>query len=340
MKNQIKNSKKVKAIGLLSGGLDSFLAAKVVSDLDVEVYGITFVLPWNHNKIPSVIEKAKNFNINVIAEQLDNEFLQMVKNPRHGYGSAINPCIDCKIFMITKAKKHMEKIGADFIFTGEVLGQRPMSQKRNSLNCIEKNTNLSGKLLRPLCAKRMEPTIAEKEGLIDRNKLLDFTGRSRKMQIQLAKELNITNYSQPAGGCHLTEKSFASRLNDFFQYDWSDFKNTASLLSGKHFRINANFKAILGRDESDNEKILQNAKDHDYIMEVASDEKAGPTLVLKGKDPTEEVLSISSGLIQNFSKYKNEIPLEMKYWQLKSSEKVSIIKAKKLTPIQIKEMYL
>jgi hypothetical protein len=187
------------------------------------------------------------------------DYLEVVRNPRHGYGKGMNPCIDCRIFLLRKAKEHMEESGADFVITGEVLGQRPMSQRRHTLDIIERESGLAGRLLRPLSAKHFEPTIPEQEGWVDREKLLAIQGRSRKEQMQLAEELDVKNYPCPAGGCLLTEVSFVSKVKDVFDHsDRLNLRDFRLLKVGRHFRVGPRTKALIGRNEAENELLSRN----------------------------------------------------------------------------------
>ena len=332
--------KPVKAVGMISGGLDSTLAAKVIKDLGVEVHGVYFAMPWGCCDKAMANEAAKRIGIKFIVLKLDERYLEIIRNPKHGYGTAMNPCVDCRIHMLSRAAKYMKHIGADFLFTGEVLGQRPMSQKRHSMKKIERESELEGRLLRPLCAQVLEPTIPEKEGLIDRNKLLNMTGRSRKPQIQLADDLKITEYNQPAGGCRLTDQSFAKRMKDTLTHGYRNFRETIALQWGRHFRINDDFKAILGRDEKENESLLRYAHHDDYVMTFAEPEKSGPTLLLKGYAPSDGVLSTAAAIIQQFSRYKDDAPMEIKYWPVSNPNDVHHVLACKLNSSEVKQMYL
>ncbi len=328
----------VKAVGLISGGLDSTLATKVVVDLGVDVYGVYFAMPWGCCDKAMATEAAHRIGIKFIVLQLDERYLKIVKSPKHGYGSAMNPCVDCRIHMFSRAAQYMRHIGADFLFTGEVLGQRPMSQKRHSMKWIEQESGLEGRLLRPLCAQLLEPTIPEQEGLIDRDKLLRMTGRSRKPQIQLAHNLNIKEYNQPAGGCLLTDHNFANRMRDTLDHGYRNFRETIALQWGRHFRINADYKAIVGRNAQENESLLHYAHRDDHVMVFA--EKAGPTLLLKGNAPSDDILMTAAGLIQQFSKYKNEPPQKVKYWAVADQNVVYTIDAQKLDQAQVEHMYI
>jgi tRNA U34 2-thiouridine synthase MnmA/TrmU len=262
--------KKVKALALLSGGLDSTLAVKLVLDQGIDVEAVNFVTPFCLCRKGGcgASEVAKKFNIPLKIISVGEDYLKVLRNPKYGYGKNMNPCIDCRIFMLKKAKEHMQKIGASFIFTGEVLDERPMSQHRKALSIIEEEAGLKGKVLRPLSAKLLPKTEAEKIGLVNREKLLNIQGRSRKRQIELAKQFGITDYPCPAGGCLLTYKEFANKLRDLFNHkNRISLKDVQLLKFGRHFRFAKN-KIIVGRNEAENKALLQMKAAGDYYFEA------------------------------------------------------------------------
>ncbi len=263
-------SRKVRAIALISGGLDSILAAKVLMNQGIEVIGLNFTSPfWTTNSYDEFYKKISiqnNFIINNV--EVENDYYEMVRKPLHGHGKHINPCIDCKIYMLRMAKNLMSVYHADFIVTGEVLGQRPMSQMRDKLRIIEKESGLEGYLLRPLSAKLLPETIPEINGLVDRSLLLDINGRTRKIQNQLKELYGITYFSPPAGGCLLTEIHYERKMIDYFNnYDSSDKNKITLLRYGRHFRYKGK-KIIVGRNNIDNEMILKYREDDEIFMEV------------------------------------------------------------------------
>ncbi len=318
--------KKVKAVGLISGGLDSALAAEIVKELGAEVYGIYFSMPWGCCDKAKAMEAAQKLGIHFIVMQLDERYLDVVKKPKHGYGTALNPCVDCRVHMFSRAQQYMASLGADFVFTGEVLGQRPMSQMRHSMSIIERESRLEGRLLRPLCAQLLEPTIPEKEGLIDRNKLLAISGRSRQEQIKLAQKYRITDFLPPAGGCLLTDKNFARRMKDTLDHGYRNFRETIGLKWGRHFRISQDFKVVVGRDEAENESLRDYAHRDDFIFEF--EHKKGPTLILKGYNPPVEILEIAAGLVQRFSPFKDLPDIEVDYWPVQDKGSIKKVKAR------------
>ncbi|MFA6355589.1 MAG: tRNA 4-thiouridine(8) synthase ThiI [Candidatus Omnitrophota bacterium] len=267
--------KKTKAIGLFSGGLDSIVSAKLVMEQGIDVELVHFTTVFFNGTVDS-----KGMPLTVI--DLTEEFFDVMKDPVYGYGTAINPCIDCKIFMLKKAGEYMKKKKASFVFTGEVLGQRPFSQRREAMKIIERDSGLEGYLLRPLCAKLFPPTIAEEKGLIDRNKMLSMSGRSRKPQMALAKRFGVENYPASAGGCVLAEKEFEKRLGDLMKYKPGfDAGDIELLKHGRHFRMSPEVKLVVGRNNGENYKIVSLKKGTDLMLHAQ--EPLGPVSMLRGK---------------------------------------------------------
>ena len=258
------DKRKPSAIALLSGGLDSTLAISIMLDLGVEVEALNFTTIFcncssGRGKEGCGSEARRVSNLLGVKLSVFNampEYLDIVKNPKYGRGSSMNPCKDFRIFMLKRAKDYMQKVGADFIVTGEVLGQRPMSQQREAMRLIERKSELEGLIVRPLCAKLLPPSLPEKEGLIDREQLLAIEGRSRKTQIQMASERGITDYACPAGGCLLTDKSFGRRMKDLFGHEPDAGVEPVRLLKyGRHFRFPDGTKIIVGRDKPENDTL-------------------------------------------------------------------------------------
>jgi tRNA-specific 2-thiouridylase len=277
----------MKAIALLSGGLDSTLAAKVVMEQGIELEALNFVTLFctctNRGETCLASQKAvETLGIPLRVFNVSGEYLNVVKNPKHGYGRNMNPCIDCRIFILKKTKIYMQDSGAAFIVTGEVLGQRPMSQRKDAMRLIEKEAGLEGLILRPLSAHVLSKTIPEKEGWVDRERLLKFQGRSRKPQINLAKHYGIQDYPCPAGGCLLTDSGFAKRMRDLLRHNPSFSLNDAHLLKmGRHFRLSDGVKLVVGRNEEENQKIGTFARNGDVLLKVSG--FPGPLSLLRGK---------------------------------------------------------
>ena len=276
----------MKAIALLSGGLDSSLAAKVVIEQGIELEALNFMTVFctctTRGETCLASKKAvQALGIPLKVLNVSEEYLDVVKHPKHGYGSNMNPCIDCRIFMLKKARAYMEERGAAFIVTGEVLGQRPMSQRRDAMRLIEKEAELDGLILRPLSAKLLPASTPEKEGWVDREKLLKIQGRSRKPQIQLAAHLGIHDYPCPAGGCLLTDPGFAKRMKDLILYQPDFCLNDVHLLKmGRQFRLSPKSKLVVGRNEEENQKIQTFSQEGDILFKVAR--YPGPLSLLRG----------------------------------------------------------
>jgi len=244
----------VKAIGLISGGLDSLLACLVLREQGIEIEGVSFVTPFFSSK--NAERGAQEIGIPLHVIDITEPHLHIVKSPRYGYGKEMNPCIDCHILMFKEAGKFMEEKGADFLFTGEVLGERPMSQNKKALLLIAKESGYGDVLLRPLSAKLLPPTEPEKQGKVDRKRLLDIKGRSRKRQMELAQKYGLKEYPSPAGGCLLTEPGFCRRLKDLFSCV-GDFKlrDIELLKIGRHIRLDDKTKLIVGRNKMENQML-------------------------------------------------------------------------------------
>ena len=267
----------MKAIALLSGGLDSILAAKIIMEQGIEVEGLTFETPFFGARKARKV--AQNIGLPLSTMDITEEHLEMLKAPRYGYGKNMNPCIDCHILMLKNAGRRMEASGADFVVTGEVLGQRPMSQGRQSLDVVAKRSGYPEYILRPLSARLLVETKPEKEGKVERQKLFDIQGRSRKRQMEMAKQYGIIGYSAPAGGCLLTDPMFAKRIKDLFAHR-GDFRirDVELLKFGRHFRINETTAIIAGRNSSDNEAIQRLYEEGDIMVQMAH--FPGPTVIV------------------------------------------------------------
>ena len=297
-----------KAAALVSGGLDSILAVRLMLDQGIEVVGLHFEhelckYPMRPGKEPPAEASFERHlalpGFSTRRVHLGNEYQEMVRSPRFGRGSAINPCIDCHAFMLKKAFALLPELGASFIVTGEVLGQRPMSQNRQALDLIERDTELKGLLLRPLCALNMEPTRPELEGVVDRSKLLDISGRGRGRQIAMAHAYGMADYPPPAGGCLLTERNFSDRLKDAYARTTGPLTVDAIelLKFGRHYRLPSGAKAVLGRDANENMLIVSHAPPGATI--VSPIVFPGPSAVLVDAAPGD--MEIVASAIRHFS---------------------------------------
>ncbi len=308
----------MKAIVLLSGGLDSTLAAKVVQDLGIELIAFNTISPFclcNHRTATGCFHGAsavaKDLGIRFLCQDVAEEFLEIVKAPAHGYGSNINPCIDCRLLLFKKARELMVKEGAAFVITGEVVGQRPMSQQPRTLLLIEKESGLAGLVVRPLSAGVLEPSIPELNGWIPRERLLAFHGRGRREQFALAEKFGINDYPCPSGGCLLTDPSFSKRVKDLIKHNEFTLDNVKLLKVGRHFRLTKEVKLIVGRNEEENERLLAFAREGDYVF-TPPDDIAGPNALAKGL-LTRELIELAGSIVARYCDSQGNNEIEVTY---------------------------
>ncbi|MGI0065030.1 MAG: tRNA (5-methylaminomethyl-2-thiouridylate)-methyltransferase [Nitrosopumilaceae archaeon] len=280
--------KKKKVVALLSGGLDSQLAVKMMQKQGFEVSAVAIKTPFCDFDCGrgcgfEIRERADTLGVDLKTVYLGDEYIEMLKNPKHGFGSGMNPCIDCRTMMFKAAKQHMEDIGAEFVISGEVLGQRPMSQHGPALRTIEKESDLKGKIVRPLSAGLLAKTEPEENGLIKRENLGMISGRSRKGQLALAKEYGIEDPPNAGGGCLLTDPAFSLRAKDLFSHTETPTTNDIDLLKiGRHFRLDQSTKLVVGRNHNENEMIKSLALPGDVLFEAR--DHVGPVSILRGKN--------------------------------------------------------
>lgn len=302
----IKKSE-ILGLGLISGGLDSLIASLILKLQGIEVVGLNFKSPF------CICDKAlknsecglnlyyEKLGINLLLAQKEDDYLGIIHHPKYGYGKNLNPCIDCRIYILKKAKEYAKRIEADFVFTGEVLNQRPKSQNLKALNIIEKEAALEGRLLRPLSALLLKPTILEEKGLIDRSRLLGIKGRSRKIQLELARKYGLLNEYFACGGCLLTDKRFSNRMRDYLEFNNNHTMKDIHILNyGRHFRYN-NSKIIVGRNEFENNILIRIKNIDDLIMEAK--DVPGPTTIIQGKID-ENIIKFAAKLTLRYSDIK------------------------------------
>lgn len=305
------------ALGLFSGGLDSILACRVIAEQGIRVVALKFVTPFfDHDLLSRRLEyqqeMQRKYGLDVEVIDISAGYVRLLDQPVHGFGKHFNPCIDCKIMMLAKARELMPRYGASFLVSGEVLGQRPMSQRRDTLRVIERDSGCVGLLLRPLCAKLMPPTRAELEGLVDRNRLYNFSGRGRKQQKQLAADLGIIDYPAPAGGCMLTDPNLAARIKHFYQglFSFGEQRvvdDIRLLAVGRQFKFDENVWCILGRDERENTRLASFRSPDDWLVRMTS--RPGPLGLVRharttvaGSPEEVDVIRRLAGLVVRYGK--------------------------------------
>jgi len=328
------DKRKVRALGLCSGGLDSTLAGVFLRDLDIEVEWVTFETPFfSAAKARKASEKT---GIPLTVKPIYPVYIEMLKNPPAGYGKHMNPCMDCHALMFKLAGELMREKNFDFLFSGEVLGQRPMSQNKTSLRYVEKHSGFDGYILRPLSAKNLPETIPEKQGLVDREKLLDIAGRGRKAQIKLAEKLGVRDYPAPAGGCLLTDKGYTNRLRDLFEHQDQCTEAELHLLKyGRHYRLNPEAKLIVGRTEKDNENILRY---HNPQVDTVIDVKDYPSpIALVPHGAKKESIMLAASICTGFSKAPQ---LAMVDVLVKTAQKKQTIQVIALQPDDVRKLLI
>lgn len=294
------------ALALYSGGLDSTLACHVVAAQGINVIAVKFITPFFGYDLLLREEAYKSetrekFGIDVLLRDVTLPYLELLKKPVHGFGRYFNPCMDCKIFLLSEAKKMMSEFGASFLVTGEVVGQRPMSQRRDALRVIERDSGCTGILVRPLCARNLEPTQAEHDGLVNREQLLAFSGRNRTPQMQLAEKFGITDYPSPAGGCILADPILSTRIQEYYRHNKKIVAaDILLLLMGRQYRLPTGGWLVLGRNEKQNEKITAMVQPGDWLLQPTL--IPGPTAILRYSRNTDDIATAAAIVVRHAKK--------------------------------------
>jgi len=308
---RLEVSKAMKAIALVSGGLDSILAARLLMEQGIEVVGVSFESPFFD--ADNAKRSAEELGIELIVIDISEDVLDVIRGPKHGFGRHVNPCIDCHALMLRRAAERMEELGASFIVTGEVVGQRPKSQMRYGLAAVERESNLTGLLLRPLSAKLLPATIPETEGWVDRAGLLGLHGRTRKPQMDLAKQFGITRYASPAGGCLLTDENYSRGVRDLMEHDGLSVAAIRLLAVGRQFRISPRAKLTVGRNHGENEELF-GLKPADALFVKVLDRK-GPVGVLEGS-PDAADLETAAGVVARYADTEEGDVVRVQMWEV------------------------
>jgi len=289
----------VRAIGLFSGGLDSILAVRLLQEQGIEVIGYTFVTPFFGPA--TALESVKSLDIRLEIVEITEPYMEILKNPEYGYGKNLNPCIDCHAFMYRRAGERMEAEEARFLFSGEVLGERPFSQNNKALKTVADLSGYADYILRPLSARLLKETSLERDGLVDRSRLLDIQGRSRSRQMELARRYGVTNYPTPGGGCRLTEPNFAKRLKDLLDHTPDPGTKDLELLKlGRQFRWDEEVKIVVGRNHGENERLESLCEPGDTRLWVK--EIPGPVVVVPScAQPPKDALLLAASLAVRYS---------------------------------------
>lgn len=312
---------KIKAVALFSGGLDSTLAAKIMEQHGIDVIAVHFITPFcGKVNLEDCKEPqdtiAKEAGLKIVHELILKEYLEIVKHPKFGYGKNMNPCIDCKILFLKRVWQLGQELGAHFIITGEVLDQRPMSQRMEAIKLIEEEAGVSGLVVRPLCGKFLPPTIPEEKGWIEREWLLNIRGRSRKRQLELAKKLGIKNFTQPAGGCLLTDPTFSIRLRELMEHEGLDLIYVNLLKLGRHFRLADNVRLVVGRNQVENSHLRQFKDDFVFIEPLNT---KGPDALLS-KEASGEDLGLALKIVARYCDDSTNVIFKIRFSKDKSQE--------------------
>lgn len=325
----------MKALSLLSGGLDSQLAIAVIKEQGIEVIGLHFTTPFFGGS-ENIDKAAEALNIELLSIDISDEYIpKVLLNPVYGYGKNINPCIDCHAYMLNTAGNLLNKLSASFIISGEVVGQRPMSQNRSALNAVDKLSGFKGYIIRPLSARLLEETIPEKKGWVAREKLLDINGRGRSRQMELAKHYGLTEYPSPAGGCLLTEANFARRLRQMLKFNSEPSPREVQILKlGRHFYLDEGALLVIGRNHSENERLLDAALETDILIKAT--EKPGPTALLRfiNKGLNNINLEYAAGIVARYSDAKHDPKAKIKVFN-KTGELLHHLEVTPIHPDQV-----
>ncbi len=311
----------MRALALVSGGLDSVLSARLILDQGIDVIGTSFVSPFFG--ADAAAESCSELGIELVVIDIGDDLLNVIRSPKHGFGRFVNPCIDCHALMVRRAAEKMKELGASFVVTGEVVGQRPKSQMRFGLEAVERESGLKGLLLRPMSAKLLAPTIPETEGWVDRERLLGLHGRTRKPQMELAQEFGITKFASPAGGCLLTDENYARVFRDLMEHGQMSLGSVRLLSVGRQFRLSDAAKLSVGRNHSENEALFELKPPGELFLKVV--DHKGPVAVLGGS-PGADDIETAAAIVARYSDAPAAEPVKVQVWDgAESGREVTVV---------------
>ena len=325
--------KKYRCFALFSGGLDSMLAVVFMRKLGYEVLPVFFKTPFFTPE--KALKAANEIDVGLIVYDITDKHLEMMKNPRYGFGKYLNPCIDCHGLMFKTAGELMPEYNVDFLISGEVLGQRPMSQRKDSLNSVGKLSEVKDLLVRPLCQQLLDDTLPVREGWVRKDEMLDIQGRNRQRQMKMAEEFGLKHFQNPAGGCLLTDRGFSNRLQDLIDFDMLEIEYINFLKIGRHFRLNDDVKLIIGRNKQDNETITELAE-NEIILKLQ--EKPGPLGIFNAKrDLTDKEIKLAAGIL---FRYENKLDGIREVFFGKKFQLINSVKVEKMTDHEVKDFLI
>jgi len=306
----------MKALSLFSGGLDSSLAAKIIQKQGIQVEGVCFISPFLNAKKAEIAAHELGIPLHII--DISTDLIVLLQSPLYGFGKGANPCIDCHILMVKKAGSLMQEIGASFLISGEILGQRPKSQNRWALDIVEGKSGWKDYLLRPLTARNLPPTLPEREGWVKRENLLGIKGRTRRVQLEMARSLGIKSFPTPAGGCLLTDPIFSKKIKHLLKGGKLSLNEIELLKLGRHFLLKEGVKLIIGRNKTENTMILQLAIEGDTCLQVV--DYPGPIGLLRKRDAGDEILFLAASITARYSDAPH-VRTRVEYFGLPQKEK-------------------
>jgi len=322
-----------KCLALFSGGLDSILAVKHMEKLGYTVIPVFFETPFF--EATPALKAAQSNGIDLQVINVMPEYLHVLKNPRYGYGKNMNPCVDCHGFMFRKAAEMMKEYRADFLISGEVLGQRPKSQRKDAMNAVAKLSGVKDLLVRPLCQRFLSDPLPIREGWVDKEELLDIQGRGRYRQIELAREYDVKEFQTPAGGCKLTDIKYSRKLKDLLEHDQINDYNIKFLNYGRHFRLNENTRLVVGRNMAENEHLSLMTSDELVVKAV---DYHGPLgIICKDSDIDDTEIEMAARIVL---RYNNKVDGESDVGWGKNFALNNIIKVEKYTPEEVEELMI